>query len=473
MVIRTYFDRNNTLVYNRSENTGKNPVAELFYGGNTESGYPYFTRYIFQFDVQRIIDLRAKGMYPDLTKFKHTLRMTNTGTFDASLLTKQTGDGKDRTSSFDLNLFAVNQAWDEGVGYDFAGQKYFSSSDATAISIEPSNWAEARTGESWSGGSGVFSAWTGVTILATQSFEDGTENLEIDITDLVNGYLTGDTNNGLGLAFDEGFENSIKDNLQYVGFFTRHTQTFYEPYVESIYSTYINDDRANFYMDKLNKLYLYVNVGGVPTDVDSMSGMGVTILDEQGDVFSAITSSGITKEDLGVYSIELQVPTTTAGCVLYEDVWTGITINGVSRPAIELDFELKDSMEYYNIGADSSTPKEYKFFVSGIKDGEKIKRGDVRKVRINARVPYTTNDQEVLTSLEYRLYVKEGKAEYSVIDYQPVNKAFNYNYFLLDTESLLPNEYFLDIKAISDYEVRTIKNVIGFEITSQVDERKG
>jgi hypothetical protein len=473
MVIRTYFDRNNTLVYNRSENTGKNPVAELFYGGNTETNQPFFTRYIFQFDVQRIIDLRVKGKYPDLSKLKHTLRMTNTGTFDESLLGQQTGDGKDRTSSFDLNLFTVNEPWDEGVGYDFAGQKYFSFSDATVLSNEPSNWVDARTGTPWPEGAGTFSAWTGVTIVQTQSFEDGTENLEMDITDLVNGYLTGATNNGLGLAFDEGFENTVTDNLQYVGFFTRHTQTFYEPYVETTYSDFINDDRADFYMDKLNKLYLYVNVGGVPCDVDDINTLGVNILDEQGETFSAITSSGITKEDVGVYSIELQVPTTSAGCVLYEDVWTGVTINGVTRPPIELEFELKDSMGYYNIGAEPSTPRDYKFFISGIKDGEKIKRGDIRKIRVNARVPFTVNDQEVLTTLEYRLYTKEGQAEYSVIDYQPINKAFNYNYFLLDTESLLPTEYFLDIKATSDYEVRTTKNVVSFEITSQVDERKG
>lgn len=473
MVIRTYFDRNNTIVYNRLDNTGKNPVAELFYGGNYESNAPLFTRYIFQFNVERLIDLRANGMFPDLSKMKHILRMTNTGTFDKSLLGKQTGDGKDRNSSFNLNLFAINQDWDEGVGYDFSGQKYFSSSDASVESINPSNWLEARSGTNWSGGSGVYSGTTSGVTIQTQHFEDGSENLEMDITDIVNGYLTGNTNNGLGLAFDDEFEQSILDNLKYVGFFTRHTQTFYEPYVETIYDNVINDDRANFYLDKLNKLYLYVNVAGKPTNVDSMSGMSVTILDNLGEIFSAYTSSDITHEDLGVYSIELLVPSTDTGCVLYEDIWSGITINGITRPTIELEIELKDSNEYYNIGADSSTPKDYKFNISGINSGEKIKRGDVRKIRINARVPYTTNDQEVLDTIEYRLYVKEGQAEYSVIDFQPVNKAFNYNYFLLDTASLLPSEYFLDIKITSNYEVRTIKDVIKFEIASQVDKRKG
>lgn len=473
MVIRTFFDRNNTILYNKAVNTGKNPVAELFYGGSYDANTRLFTRYLFQFDVQRIIDFRAKGMFPDLSKLKHTLRMTNTGTFDASLLGTETGDGKDRTSSFNLNLFEITQDWDEGIGYDFAGQKYFSISDATVYSDNPSNWAEAQTGSAWANGGGVFNNWSATTIIATQHFEDGNENLELDVTNIVNSYLTGATNNGLGLAFDSSLETAILINLQYVGFFTRHTQTFYEPYVESRYEDSIKDDRAHFYLDKLNKLYLYVNVGGVPTDVDNMSSMSVEILDNLGDTFSAFTSSDITHESQGVYSINLLVPTTEFGCVLYEDIWSGVVINGLARPDIEMTFELKDSAGYFGIGDDSTTPKSYTFNISGVKDSEKINRGDIRKVRINARVPYTTNEQVALDSLEYRLYVKEGTAEYTVIDYAPVDRAFNYNYFLLDTQSLVPQTYYLDVKAISNYEVKTTKNVIKFDIVSQVDKRKG
>lgn len=473
MIIRTFLDRNNTIMYDRIRNTGKNPVTELFYGSSYSDNKPYFSRYIFQFDIQRILDLRTNGMFPDLTKLKHTLRMTNTGTFDASLLGDKTADGKDRTSSFDLNLFKVKQPWDEGIGYDFDGQKYFSSLDATVISDNPSNWLEARTGDAWVDGDGVFDNWSGATIVGGQHFEDGNENLEINITDVVNGYLTGDTNNGLGLAFTEALENTITNELQYVGFFTRHSQTFYEPYVETKYLNTVKDDRANFYLDKINKLYLYVNIGGIPTNVDSMSGMGVTILDNLGNVFSAYTNSDITHEDLGIYSIDLMVPTTDVGCTLYEDIWSGVTINGITRPEIELTFELKNADGYYEVGSNATIPKNYAFNVSGIVSSETIKRGDIRKVRINARVPYTANQQVALHSLEYRIYVKEGRAEYTVIDYTPVNTAFNYNYFLLDTLSLVPQRYYLDIKATSNYEVKTTKNVIIFDIVNQVDKKRG
>ena len=346
MVIRTYFDRNNTMDYNGNTNTGKNPVAELFYGGGNNVGTKYFSRFIFQFSTERIEEFRAKGMFPELDKLTHVLKMTNTGAFDSALLGKETAYGKDRSSSLDMSIFPVNQPWDEGVGYDFAGQCFFSSIDATVPSHSPSNWADSNTGTAWANGGGVFADWSAVTattLTHTQHFEDGNENLEIDITDIVNGYLTGDTNNGLGLAFAEDLELSISEKLKFIGFFTRHTQTFYEPFVETRYANTINDSRGNFYMDKLNKLYLYTNIGGVPTDVDSIA--SVTVNDNNGDVFSAFTSGDIIHESQGVYSIELIVPTTDMGCVIYEDIWSGVVINGVTRPDVELEFELKDSNE--------------------------------------------------------------------------------------------------------------------------------
>jgi len=471
MIIRTYLNKNNTLIYNSNSNTGKNPVTELYYGGDINNN-KLFTRFIFSFDLQRIKDFRIKGMYPDLNKFTHKLRMTNTGAFDKQLLGGKTSDGKSRASSFNLNVFTINQPWDEGVGYDYEAQKFFTSVDQTVISVNPSNWAESRTGVPWTNGGGVFSNWSsGTTIIATQHFDNGNENINIDISNEINGYLSGNTNNGLGIAFDEALENLITDNLQYTGFFTRHTQTFFEPYIESTYNEQIIDSRGNFYMDKLNKLYLYINVGGAPTNADSMSAMTVNINDDNGNLFSAFTSSSITNVSQGIYSIDLLIPSSGNTCTLYEDIWDGIAINGISRPPIELEFELKDSNEYYLIGSDITQSKKFTFNISGINDKENIKRGDIRKISIMARIPYTINQQEVLDSLEYRLYIKEGKGEYTVIDYTPVNLAFNYNYFLLDTASLIPQTYYLDIKSSSNYEIKTTKNIVRFDIVNESDKR--
>jgi hypothetical protein len=61
----------------------------------------------------------------------------------------------------------------------------------------PSNWVEAQTGVRWVNGTGVYSDVPDT--IATQHFDKGNENIEIDITDYVNGVLAGDVNYGLGI----------------------------------------------------------------------------------------------------------------------------------------------------------------------------------------------------------------------------------------------------------------------------------
>jgi hypothetical protein len=182
----------------------------------------------------------------------------------------------------------------------------------------------------------------------------------------------------------------------------------------------------------------------------------------------------VTHVTKGVYSIDILVPSTGDNEeTMYSDVWTGITINGVSRPNLELNFVVKDSMGYYNIGNNDMLPKKVAVSISGIQNKEKIKRGDIRKAIVSARIPYTVEQTQAIDGIKYRIYVTEGSAELTVIDFQPVEMANNYYYFLLDTASLIPNVYYLDVLVTSSQEVTTIKNVLQFEIVNQVELRIG
>ncbi len=466
MVVRTYFDKNNTIVRNSNVNTGLNPITELFYGGSVNE--EQYSRFLFYFDETRLKSLYTGGTFTDLTKLTHTLRMTNTGSFDKELLNGTMGN-KDRASSFDLILFTINQNWDNGVGYDYEICGLLTGE--CAFSNQPSNWITPQTGYDWSGGTGVYSGSPSGITVSTQHFDKGNENIEMDITNYVNGLLTGDTNYGLGLAYAYPFELMSTSCLQYVGFFTNNTQTFYEPFVETIYSNHITDDRNDFYLDKPNKLYLYVNLAGNPTNLDSNP--SVSVYDQNDVLFSAYSSSAVTHVTLGVYSIDITVPTTlTNDCTMYTDIWSGITIGGINRPDISLNFAIKNSMDYYNIGNNDMLPKKVAVTISGVQNKEKIKRGDIRKIIVSARIPYTVEQSQSISGLKYRLYVSEGSRELTVIDFQPVEMANNYYYFLLDTASLIPNTYYLDVLATSNLEVTTIKNAIQFDIVNQVDLRK-
>lgn len=466
MVVRTFFDKNNTIVKGEFINTARNPVTELFYGGNENENK--FSRYLFHFDEKRLKTLYTGGTFVDITKLKHTLKLTNTAIFDEELLNGVYGN-KERTCSFDLIVFKLTDNWDEGVGYDYSDCELLYGN--CAMSYAPSNWMYAQTGIQWSNGNGTYSGSPSGITVATQHFSVGNENIEIDITDYVNDLLTGSTNYGLGIAYAPSFEQKNTRQLQYVGFYSKYTKTAYEPFVETIYENHIKDDRNNFFLDKPNKLYLYVNLAGNPTNLDTLP--SVKIYDQEGAVFSSYTPSAVTHVTKGVYSIDILVPTTTTitDDYIFNDVWSGITINGITRPAITLDFQLRNSNDYYNIGSLDSLPKPVGISVSGIRSQEKIKRGDIRKVIVSTRIPYTVEQTQSVSDLKYRLYVKEGKNELTIIDFQPIEISTNYNYFLLDTASLIPNTYYLDVLVESNLEINTLKNVINFDIVSESNLR--
>jgi len=465
MVIHTYFEKNNTIVSNTSANTGLNPVAELYYGG--QSNEQAYSRFIFKFDESRLKELVEDKTFTDLSKLKHTIRMTNTGSFDKELLNKNMGS-KARTCSFDLIVFEINQDWDNGVGYDYFLPILETGVDVS-FSNNASNWTNAKTGQKWTNGIGVYSG--SPVVISSQHFDKGNENIELDVSDYVNNLLSnsGATNYGLGIAFEDSFELMNTIQKQYVGFFTNNTQTFYEPYLETVYSNHIRDDRNNFFLDKVNELYLYVNVGGNPTNLDELP--NVNILNSNGTIINTYLPSDINQITKGVYSISLQIDTNDNIETMYYDVWTNLIINGVARPNLEMSFVLKDSVDYYNMNGDFVT-KKVAVSLSGLQDNEKIKRGDIRKVRVSTRIPYTVEQSQTITDIKYRLYILEGPSELTVIDFQAVEMASNYSYFLLDTASLLPNKYHLDVLVTSNLEVTTLKTVMQFEIINQVELRK-
>jgi hypothetical protein len=473
MVTRTYIDKNNTIIFGTQINTGRNPIAELYYGGKEtqidagEVQNSDFTRHLLYFDVTDLQEKYNCGELGDLSNVTHTLRMTNSTFFDRDLQAQKLLDGKQRTSSFDLNLFRVNKLWDEGCGYDYSLYFSIQPDDNITFVESASNWINATTTEEWDE-PGVYSGTPSGITVTTQHFDKGNENIEMDITNEVNSLITGGTvNNGYGLSFERSLE--IKDVVpqQYVGFFTRHTQTYYEPFVETSYNNPIRDDRKNFYRGKVNRLYLYTNLGGEPTNLDSKP--SVTINDGDGNLFSSYTTNDVVQQTKGVYYIELFVPITSSDCTIFSDNWSNLTINGINRPDVTLQFEIKDDTEYYNFGDSESLPIEYTVNLSGIRRDEKIKRGDQRKVFVNARIPYTINESSVIDGLQYRLWIAEGSTEVNVIDWTDVNRSFLKNYFILDTSWMIPNEYYIDIKLTSNQLVKTYTNTMKFSIANQVD----
>ena len=478
----SYFSRNNTIISNSQTNTGRNPVTEIFYGNTVASSYPSgYSRFIFSLDLDLLKSKIVDGTISTgcTTTITHKLKMTNTTSFSLEYLNTTTPQTRQRATSFDLVLFRIPfinnnpslpQNWDEGVGYDFADLKYEIEFDKN-YSTRPSNWSNATTLSAWSQ-SGIYKNdntgtvnYSALTIVDTQHFEFGNENIEFDMTSEIEAILNGSLPNisGWGIAYKPELENlsGLTDAYE-VAFFTRHTQTFYQPYLETTYDDSISDDRNLFTQGKTNKLYLYLYDNGNPVNLDYEP--TVDILDTNGDVIPGLTGLTTCLRTKGVYEVEIapligyKVPCT------FTDKWYDLTLNGFSIPDIENDFTLYPMKNSITIGTNSQDPKIYGFDYYGIKQDEKILNTDLRKVGVIIKQAYTT--QKLLQKVDsfYRVYVKEGQTEVIVQDWTIINKTPNEYYFIFDTRDKVPNEYYIDIKVESSGEINTYKRQIKFQI---------
>jgi len=479
----SYFSRNNTIVYSGLTNTGRNPIVELYYGDGNVKDPTGFSRYIFDIDLESLMEKYNQGIISTgcSTNIKHILRMTYTGSFSRDYLNTKTSDEKERATSFDLILWRIPytdfnetlpQNWDEGVGYDFNDVNPVEND--RNYSDRPSNWVQRETIYNWEQpgiynnlNKGVFN-FSALTILDVQHFEFGNEDIEFDMTNEIDSVLNGSFTNpvGWGISFLPQLENLTGNTKSYyTGFFSRHTQTFYEPRLETSYNDLIDDSRNNFALGKTNKLYLYTYEDGDFLNLDQNP--LVTIIDQNGDPITGLVNLPTCKRTKGVY--EVTIPPLLGikpNCIL-TDVWSNIKVNNFTLPNTVNEFVVYPYQSSFQIGTTTLDPKVYGFDFFGIKQDEKILNTDIRKVGVIIKQAYTTNKRLPNVDSYYRVYVREGQTEVQVQDWTKLNKTPNEYYFIFDTRDKIPNEYFVDLKVISNGEINTYKRTIKFQIVNK------
>ena len=479
---KSYFDKSNTILYNTYTNTSRNPIVELFYGKVDSLSIPLgYSRYIFNIDTTDLINKVSSGVISTsctgFSNIKHTLRMTNTSFFDKDLLNDKTSQGRRRAPSFDLILFRIpnNQFWDSGVGYDYYDFNTNYLNDKN-FSDRPSNWFQTTTISNWTTpglynnsnsatGSGI--NYSAITIVDTQHFEFGDEDIEFDMTNEINSILDGTNPNitGWGIAYLPQVENisGLTENYS-VGFFSPQTQTFYEPYLETSYDDLILDNRNNFTCGVSNELYLYAYDNGLPLTFDFPP--IVDILDSNGAIVNSSLSTCLVTE--GVYKVTVPPINCSKAPCLYYDVWKNIVINGVSFNNIENEFALQEQSKRFQIGTTTEEPKIFGFSFDGIKQDEKILNTDLRKVNVTIKQAYSSKATLNTVEAYYRIYVTEGgKTEVQVQDWTRINQTPDGYYFMFDTRDKIPNEYYIDIKVLSNKNTDTYKKEIKFQIVNK------
>ena len=168
----------------------------------------------------------------------------------------------------------VSQSWQEGSGLDLENYLDYTVGNTGSDWVQRAR-SDAGAVQSWADAGGDYLTASNYN----QVFESGLEDLEVDVTILMEEWLGSVYSNyGFGISLSASQETTASYNLTggassfYTKrFFARGTQYFFKkPVIEARWDSSIKDDRANFYYSSslatgeqnMNTLYFYNYVRG-------------------------------------------------------------------------------------------------------------------------------------------------------------------------------------------------------------------
>ena len=246
---------------------------------------------------------------------------------------------------YKLNVLAVSSSWEEGNGLDMDNY-----TDLTYNKIG-SNWINSAGSTTWTTAGGDYHA----SPAFTASFDNGDEDLEVNVTSLVQDWIDGDKDNyGFGIHLSSSYEASSSTNPD-GALYSYYTKKFYgrssdnyfsQPIIEARWDSSKKDNRGNFYFssslapaaENLNTLYMYNYIRGKLRDIAGNSDARPVLnlykssgSAPEGDALyfrdssnNAVNFLSASREDTGVYKATFSV---TGGAVsttypYLVDVWT-------------------------------------------------------------------------------------------------------------------------------------------------------
>ena len=231
-------------------NMGEADAVEIFrIYAQASSGSGEISRALFKFPVSTINTDRNNGDLPASGSVSFYMRLFN-AKHPFTL-----------PRNFDLTIQAVSRSWSEGTGLDL--DNYSDTGYA--------NWIAASSGSSgevqWATEGGDYHT----SPEYTAHFDRGYEDLEANITPLVEQWIAGTKENyGVGVFLSSSIENALSSSYT-KKFFARGSEFFYRrPIIEARWDSSIKDDRTNFWSssslassaDNLNTIYLYNVIRG-------------------------------------------------------------------------------------------------------------------------------------------------------------------------------------------------------------------
>lgn len=213
--------------------------------------------------------------------------------------------------SYDLFAYPLSQSWDEGNGIDDDNDR----DDGVA------NWGQATSITNWTtSGSDFLETGFGS---GSQHFDQGQEDLEMDITDIVVNWLTGTLEqNGVVVKLGVSEESGSTDYFRKV-FHGRETKFIDKmPYIEARWDDTLKDNRGNFAFDVSGTLAVYNFVRGELTSFEPNTNPKVQIKDSLVTSQVTFTASHDAIEIVtGIYTASFCIPYAPNSGTFY-DIWT-------------------------------------------------------------------------------------------------------------------------------------------------------
>jgi hypothetical protein len=448
MIQRIYPNKSNTIASGKqyeSFNSGLNPATDLWYGRGNELnnlfqfGINSFSKFLIYFDLSDLQDkINSKEILTGNTT-TYRLKMKNCISSDASLQDFYNQAQSLKTlvaSSFDLICFPINKFWDEGRGYDLEQNIYTTKSNGYLRITGYSNFNYATKLTAWDE-PGIFVNPTASTnFFTTQHFDIGNEDLNMDITPIVNDWLSGGSENyGLCVSYARPYELLSTDTRYVSSFFTEKTNTAYKPFIEVNTNQVIQDDRVQFSNQKPNRLFLLTYSGNQSTNYFSAS--TVYIKNNSGAILDTLTPNQLGEV---VYYVDVYLPNVNPGTRL-SDVWSGVTfVPGFDKQDFVQYFDVKPNFYKSN----TKSVNNYSLNIYGLDNDTIINYDGKTRIYIDSTINYTNNTPYVPFGLEYNLFmnVKDEIIPWTQCNYTMIDGCLTY-FFDLDTEWLLSNQSYV------------------------------
>lgn len=365
----------------------------------------------------------------------------------------------------------ISSSWDEGFGLDLENYYDIGLSGSTGYGANWKFCTNSPSPTTWGqDGADYFNGYE-----KTFYFDNGTEDLRVDVTKIVEDQIAGVIpNNGLLISLSGAYEDGTNQVTYYTKRFSaRSSEYFYKkPSIEAQWRSVINDNRGYFYYatpnlstsDNNQNIYFYNRVNGVLKDLPSSVIPLVSIYNESNQLLTSSIPSE--KVITGVYKAIVNI--TGSSEEYLSDVWysgsTAFYTGSINANIRQFD--------------DSSTLKEYVISMVNLKAS--YKQTEKPAIRIFAREKdwsptiYKIANEELNSLTFNNLYYKIVRIvdNKTIIDYgiSPIEYTLcsydkNGNYFDLDM-SMLQSGYAYAIKLmLVNGDIKTeFKNSFRFKV---------